>query len=64
MSEVPSPCIKVCNVGSDGICRGCYRTLSEIAAWRESTDEARLAILAAVVERCATSGAGQVAQQP
>lgn len=28
-----SPCINVCSIGSHGWCRGCYRTLEEIAGW-------------------------------
>jgi len=31
--SVPSPCIKVCTLDSQGICTGCGRTLSEIAEW-------------------------------
>ena len=28
-----SPCINVCNIAPSGWCRGCYRTLAEIAGW-------------------------------
>jgi len=28
-----------------GLCKGCYRTLGEIANWIDYTDEERLAIL-------------------
>lgn len=28
-----SPCINVCNIGPNGWCRGCYRTIEEIAGW-------------------------------
>jgi predicted Fe-S protein YdhL (DUF1289 family) len=28
-----SPCIRVCELDARGYCRGCYRTMPEIAAW-------------------------------
>lgn len=33
-----SPCIGVCKMNA-GICIGCFRTLSEIAQWREKTQD-------------------------
>ena len=60
MSEVESPCIKVCEVDANGICRGCLRTLAEIGAWRDASDTERRAILAAVAAR----RAGQAATSP
>ena len=40
---VPSPCINVCQLDRSGrYCRGCFRSLDEIAAWsRASNDEKR-----------------------
>jgi prolyl-tRNA editing enzyme YbaK/EbsC (Cys-tRNA(Pro) deacylase)/predicted Fe-S protein YdhL (DUF1289 family) len=33
-TEVPSPCISVCQMNSgSGLCEGCFRTRDEIAAW-------------------------------
>lgn len=34
-----------------GLCRGCLRTLDEIAAWGGADEAGRIAILAAVVRR-------------
>lgn len=49
---VPSPCINVCKMDpGTGLCRGCFRTLDEIAAWSASSDATRLEILAAVARR-------------
>ncbi|HSQ05727.1 MAG TPA: DUF1289 domain-containing protein [Burkholderiales bacterium] len=32
--DVPSPCVKVCEIDpGSGYCRGCYRTITEIAGW-------------------------------
>ncbi|MFN4324266.1 MAG: DUF1289 domain-containing protein [Azonexus sp.] len=49
---VRSPCINVCQMdAATGLCRGCSRTLDEIAAWSRLDDAARLAILSAVAAR-------------
>ena len=39
---VLSPCIGVCVIDDDGLCRGCHRTGNEIAAWTTLGDAARL----------------------
>lgn len=28
-----SPCINICSLDERGVCRGCHRTLAEIAGW-------------------------------
>ena len=28
-----SPCLNICTLDEQGVCRGCYRTLDEIAGW-------------------------------
>jgi predicted Fe-S protein YdhL (DUF1289 family) len=33
IGTVPSPCVKVCRIGNDGYCTGCYRTTDEIRDW-------------------------------
>lgn len=37
-----SPCIGVCLLDEDGLCRGCHRSGDEIAAWGSMGDDARL----------------------
>lgn len=37
-----SPCIGVCQMGADGMCLGCRRTLAEIAHWGTMSDPERL----------------------
>ena len=32
-----SPCIKICRI-QDNVCKGCYRTLDEIAKWTSYSD--------------------------
>ncbi|WP_083657578.1 DUF1289 domain-containing protein [Polynucleobacter sphagniphilus] len=45
MITVPSPCINWCDIDPlNGYCRGCYRTLNEIAAWSELTNEDKLKV--------------------
>ncbi len=52
MSPVASPCIDVCCMdATSGFCRGCLRTLDEIAAWGDADEAERIAILAAVARR-------------
>ena len=44
-SPVPSPCIAVCLMDARGeYCRGCRRTLQEIAAWSSMTDAGKRAV--------------------
>nr|WP_245640577.1 DUF1289 domain-containing protein [Polynucleobacter sinensis] len=45
VTTVPSPCVNWCEINpNDGYCRGCYRTLIEIASWSELSDLDKLAI--------------------
>lgn len=49
---VASPCINICQMdATSGLCRGCFRTLDEIATWTGASDETRLAVLAEVEQR-------------
>ena len=55
---VESPCVAVCRMDlSKEVCAGCYRTLYEIARWREMTDTERKVVLAAVAGRRAAESA-------
>jgi uncharacterized protein len=50
--EVASPCISVCEMDVvSGHCRGCLRTLDEIAAWGMLDRDAKKAVLAALPAR-------------
>jgi len=41
-----SPCVKVCVMDPQrGLCRGCYRTLDEIARWVAMSDAEREKIM-------------------
>ena len=49
---VSSPCVDVCDMDyAANICRGCHRTLDEVAAWGYANDDERQRILNNVEER-------------
>ena len=51
-APIKTPCIKVCVVdGESGLCLGCYRKLSEVAAWARLSDIERDTILADLAGR-------------
>ncbi|MGH8632354.1 MAG: DUF1289 domain-containing protein [Burkholderiales bacterium] len=50
--QVPSPCTNVCQMDPEtGYCRGCLRTIEEIAGWPDYSSEEKLAVLERVEER-------------
>lgn len=50
--EPDSPCVKICAVHpTEQICIGCYRTLTEIAAWGSMAAEDRRRIMAELPAR-------------
>ena len=49
---IKTPCIKVCVVdGESGLCMGCYRQLSEVAAWARLSEAEREALMAELPAR-------------
>ena len=45
MTPVPSPCINLCEMDpASGYCRGCMRTIDEIVAWGQASEQAKRAI--------------------
>ena len=59
--SIETPCIKTCSIDpASGVCRGCGRTLDEIAGWSGLTDAERRSVmerLRAGAERPSTDGA-------
>ncbi len=50
--HLPSPCISVCAMDiTSGLCRGCLRTLDEIAAWSKLDDEGKRVVWAHIEQR-------------
>ncbi len=59
---VASPCVSVCVMDpASGLCRGCLRTLDEIASWISIGDDARRAIVASLPARRAALARGAAA---
>lgn len=57
---VPSPCINVCTLDeASGLCRGCARTLDEIARWSSLSERDKLQVwrLIRLRQSAATAGA-------
>ncbi len=54
----PSPCVDVCELDSDDICRGCYRTLDEIGDWPMLSAAARHRVVDAAALRRKRAGNG------
>lgn len=49
---VPSPCVSICELDeARGRCKGCYRTLQELAGWGALSDADKRTIWARIEER-------------
>jgi len=56
---IASPCTKVCTIDPRSqLCRGCGRTLDEIARWTSLGDGERARIIAELPGRLAANGLG------
>lgn len=56
MTEIASPCMKVCQRDSKGVCFGCRRTLEEIENWFQYTNEEKAAVIEKTYERSNVPG--------
>lgn len=51
-APVPTPCLGVCEMDAEsGFCRGCARTVDEIAVWQQAEDMEKSAIWGVIAER-------------
>jgi predicted Fe-S protein YdhL (DUF1289 family) len=50
-TRTASPCTGVCTLDRAGLCRGCARTLDEIAGWQAMSASQRRTIMAALPAR-------------
>jgi uncharacterized protein len=50
--DIESPCVNVCQMNPfTGLCRGCFRTLDEIAGWLDFSVSEKLEVLERLDER-------------
>jgi predicted Fe-S protein YdhL (DUF1289 family) len=50
--DIQSPCVNVCQMNPfTGLCRGCFRTLDEIAGWLDFSVSEKLEMLKRLDER-------------
>jgi predicted Fe-S protein YdhL (DUF1289 family) len=57
---IESPCVKICDIDRpSGLCRGCGRTLAEIARWSALTGSERRQIMAELPGRLAARFGGE-----
>jgi predicted Fe-S protein YdhL (DUF1289 family) len=58
--NVPSPCVKVCVLdNTTGLCRGCLRTIDEIAGWVDMTADEKRATIERVAQRRASQASAR-----
>ena len=56
-APIVTPCVSICEMDArTGFCRGCLRTLDEIAAWSVLDDDARRTVMAELPARRARIG--------
>ena len=49
---IESPCVDVCRMSeARGVCIGCYRTLEEIARWRDMSEDEQTRLLTELQRR-------------
>ena len=55
-ADVPSPCVSVCQMDeATGCCKGCWRTLDEIAHWSVLDASEKLAVWHEIERRQTTA---------
>jgi hypothetical protein len=58
---ISTPCIKICEIDpASRLCRGCGRSLNEIAQWGSLSESQRLAIMGTLSERLRAAGLPQL----
>ncbi|HRH04346.1 MAG TPA: DUF1289 domain-containing protein [Burkholderiaceae bacterium] len=55
--SIPSPCTSVCQIDSiSHLCKGCWRTLDEIAAWSTNTEVMKQKVWLLIEQRKSNQG--------
>jgi len=53
-----SPCISLCQLDEEAVCKGCYRTAEEIRDWIYMDYQRRQEVLSLCADRAAARNAG------
>lgn len=54
--DIPSPCISICAVDeATGLCKGCFRTVDEVASWLYYSNAEKAAVMARLEQRRASA---------
>ncbi|NMM26726.1 MAG: DUF1289 domain-containing protein [Glaciimonas sp.] len=54
VGPLPSPCINLCKMDdASGLCQGCRRTIPEIIAWSQASENDKCAMWQAIQRRTA-----------
>ena len=51
MQDIESPCIKVCQHDSEGVCFGCRRTREEVSNWWGYSNEEKAEVIKNISKR-------------
>jgi predicted Fe-S protein YdhL (DUF1289 family) len=63
MTSIATPCRNVCILDPTiGLCRGCGRTLAEIASWQVMTDRQRTEIMMRLPNRLTVIDRGELCE--
>jgi len=49
--DIASPCQGICQLGLNGYCQGCSRTMEEITKWWDMTNEEKQQVLENIEKR-------------
>ncbi|MAZ93693.1 MAG: DUF1289 domain-containing protein [Lentimicrobiaceae bacterium] len=56
MTDIPSPCMRICYRDSNDICFGCRRNSEEIGNWSKYSNEEKLEVIENTHKRLNVSG--------
>jgi predicted Fe-S protein YdhL (DUF1289 family) len=49
---VPSPCVSICDLDeTSGYCKGCWRTIDEVASWLYYSDDEKAQVIDKLEQR-------------
>tara|TARA_S200000501_G_C20859112_1_gene758970 strand:+ start:2759 stop:2965 length:207 start_codon:yes stop_codon:yes gene_type:complete len=49
--SLPSPCVSICQLDDNQICKGCLRTIEEIINWSDFSEEIKSKVWNSIIVR-------------